>query len=192
MLLSRRNRRLTRVPRGARGSVLREATQALKGRGFLARLRADGSGTALLEGALVIPIIVITLAGMTDWGLALYQYHLLSTATSEAVRQLIISRGVSTPIAYSFKPFNDWAGTLGVTNAMVTMKIQDPTKPTYGGWQSPACNDASMKESDCAAQISKAGALPAQISVNYPCTMTFTPQFASLCPIKITMVGIIE
>lgn len=162
-----------------------------KRRSFL-RLRADRRGSALLEGALVMPLIVITLAGMTDWGLALYQYHLLSTATSEAMRQLIISRGVATPIAYSFKPFEDWAGTLKVTRAMVTMKIQDPAVANYNGWQSPPCNDLSMTEALCAAQIGRAAAKPAQITVNFPCTMTFTPQFASLCPIKITMVGIIE
>jgi Flp pilus assembly protein TadG len=156
------------------------------------RLRADRRGSALLEGALVMPLIVITLAGMTDWGLALYQYHQLSTATSEAMRQLIISRGVSKPIEYSFKPFSDWAETLKVTNAMVTIKIQDPAALDYKGWQSPACNDGSMTEAKCAAQISAAAGRPAQISASVPCTMTFTAQFAGLCPIKMTMVGIIE
>lgn len=162
---------------------------ARKGR-FFGRLRDDTRGSVLIEATLVMPLIVIILAGMTEWGLAMYQYHLLSTATSEAVRQLIISRGTTTPLTYVNTAFNTWASNLGVTPSQVTVEIQDPTKADFAGWQSPACN--TLTEAQCAAQIALAPAKPARVSVNYACKMQFTPQFVSLCPIKITMVGIIE
>ncbi|MEI8180567.1 TadE/TadG family type IV pilus assembly protein [Aestuariivirga sp.] len=163
---------------------------AARKRRIVGRLRDDTRGSVIIEATLVIPLIVIIFAGMTEWGLAMYQYHLLSTATSESVRQLIVSRGTATPLTYVNNAFNTWASTLGVTPSQVTVEIQDPTKANFAGWQTPACN--TLTEAQCAAQIAKAAGLPARVSVNYACTMQFTPQFASLCPIKITMVGLVE
>ena len=63
----------------------------------LTSLSGDENGSVLVEAAFVVPIVIVMLTGIMEWGVALYQYHLLATATSESVRQLIISRGTATP-----------------------------------------------------------------------------------------------
>ena len=159
---------------------------AVRKRWSIRRLRDDTRGSVLIEASLVMPLLVVILAGMTEWGLAMYQYHLLSTATSEAVRQLIISRGTTTPLTYATSAFNTWASNLGVIPSQVSIEIQDPSKADFAGYK--VCST----DATCATALTTASGKPARISVNYACKMQFTPQFASLCPIRVSMVGIVE
>lgn len=152
---------------------------------------SDGTrGSVLVEAALVMPLVAVIFAGLTEWGLALYQYHLLSTATSEAVRQLVVSRGMAAPLDGVKKNYDTWAGTLGIGPGQITVEVQDPANATDFNYKSPACS--TLTESNCAAQITAAVGRPARVSVNYACKMQFSPRFISLCPMKISMVGIIE
>ena len=152
----------------------------------LTSLSGDENGSVLVEAAFVVPIVIVMLTGIMEWGVALYQYHLLATATSESVRQLIISRGTATPYDYAFQPFTNWASSLGITKAQVTVEVQDPAKADYAGYLS--CTD----NASCISKLSTEAGKPARVTVNYTCTMAFTPKFISPCPINIQMIGIVE
>lgn len=143
----------------------------------LAALRDDRRGSAFVEAALVLPLTVIILAGISEWGLALYQYHLLSNATANSVRQLIISRGYNTPHTDVMSEYGRWAGTLNVTSDMVTVEVNGGT-----------CTD----DTSCKNRMNDALAKPASVTVAFPCTMQFIPSVASPCPITLTMTGLVE
>lgn len=144
---------------------------------FVARLRNDTSGSVFVEAAIVLPITCIILAGIAEWGLALYQFHVLSTATGNSVRQLIISRGYDTPFSDVMTEFTNWAGTLDVLPSQITVKV-DGVK----------CDS----DATCKTKLGLALAKPASVTVQYPCTMQFTPAIASPCPITISMTGLVE
>jgi len=143
----------------------------------LSRLRDDTDGSVFIEAAVVVPLIVLILAAMTEWGLALYQYHLLSTATSQAVRQLIANRGFDDPYVNVLNEYKTWAKTLGVQDNQIIVTVNGKT-----------CSS----NSSCKSELDLALGKSASVEVNYPCTMQFTPQIASPCPIKLVMTGLVE
>lgn len=140
-------------------------------------LKDDTSGSVFVEAALVVPILCVILAGMTEWGLALYQYNLLSTATGSAVRQLIVSRGYDTPYDDVYAEYQNWAKTLGVKKTDIKVSVNGVE-----------CTDNAT----CKAQLDNALSKPATVKVSYACTMQFTPSVASPCPIEIVMTGMVE
>jgi len=145
-------------------------------------LRTDESGSVFVEAALVLPILCVILAGMVEWGLTLYQYNVLSTANSSAVRQLIINRGFPNPYSNVMNEFDTWAKTLGVTTNDVKVEIQDSTNAFK----------TCASDSDCTTLLDAATGKSARVTVTYTCTMNFTPSSASPCPITISTTGLVE
>lgn len=140
-------------------------------------LGRDTRGSVFVEAALVLPLTVIILAGIAEWGLTLYQYHLLSTATASAARELIVSRGYDTPFTDVMAEYNRWAANLGVTSNDVVVTVNGATCTT---------------DATCKTKLADALAKPASVQVTYPCTMQFTPKVASPCPIVLSMTGLVE
>lgn len=143
----------------------------------LKALDGDTRGSVFVEAAIVLPLTVIILAAITEWGLALYQYHILSTATANSVRQLIISRGYDTPHDDVMAEYGRWAGTLNVTPDMVTVTVNGAK-----------CTDNASCKNDLNDALGKS----ASVKVEFPCTMQFTPSRASPCPITLSMTGQVE
>ena len=71
--------------------------------------RRGESGSVLMEAALVMPMLVLLVAGIVDYGITLYEYHTLSTANGSAVRQLVVSRGFDNPYAGVLAQYAMWA-----------------------------------------------------------------------------------
>lgn len=144
------------------------------------KLRNDTRGSVFVEAALVLPLTIIILAGILEWGLALFQYNQLSTATANAVRQLIISRGYDTPHQDVLDEYANWAKTLkfGANEAgTITVKVDGN-----------ACTDNAT----CKTALDSALGKNASVTVSYECMMEFTPAIVSPCPITITMTGLVE
>lgn len=146
----------------------------------LAALRDDKRGSVFVEAALVLPLTVIVLAGILEWGLTLYQFNLLSTATSNAVRLLIISRGYTTPYENVTDQFTAWAKGMDFGDGKpgtITVSVNGTT----------CDNNAS-----CKTALDTALGKDATVTASYDCVMQFTPELASLCPITIRMTGVVE
>jgi Flp pilus assembly protein TadG len=150
-------------------------------------LHKDTDGSVLLEATLVMPVIVVLIAGIADYGVTLYQYHTLSTATSSALRQLIVSRGFNNPYASTIAQYKTWAPNIAVTSSQVTVSVEDPsTTPST----MKTCTDVTTVT--CKTLLDAAAGKQATVKLNYACKTTFLPNIASPCPIKITMSGMIE
>ena len=159
-----------------------QTMRVLKTLFLLRKLRADTEGSVLLEAALVMPLVVLLIAGIADYGVTLYQYHTLSTATGSAVRQLIVSRGFDKPFTSVLAQFTTWAPTLTVKGTQITVQVADSAGTLK------TCTD----DTSCKAALDVAAGRQASIQLNYPCTTTFIPSMASPCPIKVTASGMIE
>lgn len=148
----------------------------------LTRLRDDTRGSVFVEAALIMPMIVYMIAGIADYGVTLYQYHTLSTATGAAVRQLIISRGFDHPFTGVLSEFSTWSPNMPVTGNEIQISVED----SAGELQRCTDNDT------CKAALDNAAGKQARIILNYECSMTFIPSFASPCPIQIDVRGMVE
>lgn len=147
-----------------------------------ARQRHGERGSVLLEAALVMPLIVLLIAGIADYGITLYQYHTLSTANGSAVRQLIVSRGFADPYDGVLAQYATWAPNLSVQGSQITVSITDSTGTLV------TCD----KNATCKTLLDGAAGKKATVAINYACTTTFIPSMASPCPIKITASGMVE
>jgi Flp pilus assembly protein TadG len=145
-------------------------------------LKDDTDGSVILEAALVMPLVVLLVAGIADYGVTLYQYHTLSTATGSAVRQLIVSRGFANPYSGVQTQFSNWAPNLSITTAQFKVYVAD----SAGTLQECTSN------ATCKTALDAAAGRQGSVSVNYACTTTFIPSMASPCPIKISASGMIE
>jgi Flp pilus assembly protein TadG len=156
----------------------------LKKKPNLAALRNDTRGSVLVEAALIMPLVVLFIAGIADYGVTLYQYHTLSTANGAAVRQLIVSRGFTNPYTGVLSEYSTWAPNLTVTGSQITVKVAN------SGGTLTTCTDSTNPT--CKTLLDGAAGKQATVSINYPCTTTFIPSMASPCPIKITASGMVE
>lgn len=142
----------------------------------------DTGGAIFVEAAFVMPIMVLLIAGISEYGITLYQFHTLSTATGSAVRQLVISRGFSSPYDNVLNQFSTWAPNLNVTSSQITVSVADSTNTLQ------TCTD----NASCKSALDTAAGRQASVAVNYACALTFIPKYASPCPIQISMTGLVE
>lgn len=150
----------------------------------LTAFRNDQRGSVLVESALIMPLVILFIAGIADYGITLYQYHTLSTANGSAVRQLIVSRGFDNPYAGVRDQYNEWAPNLTVTDDDIIVSVAD------SDGKLKACTDKTSPS--CRTLLDDAAGKQATVSLNFPCTTTFIPSMASPCPIKITASGMVE
>lgn len=65
-------------------------------RGKLARLHKDDEGQSLLEFALVLPVLLLVLLGIIDFGRVLSAYYIVDAAARDAARYASIGASDST------------------------------------------------------------------------------------------------
>jgi Flp pilus assembly protein TadG len=145
-------------------------------------LAGDTRGSVFVEAALVLPLLVIILASIAEWGLMFYQYHLLSNANAAAVRQLTVNRGFPSPYTAVTTEFTNWAANLNPSDYTLTVEIQNASN-TF-----EVCNS----DANCTTKLDAAQGKAARVAVNFSCVMSFTPNLASPCPIQISKTGLVE
>lgn len=142
------------------------------------RLRGlDEEGQAMVEMALVLPVLLLVVTGILTFGLAFNNYVLLTEATSVGARTLAISRGETTdPCATASSAIYAAAPLLVPANFSFTFVLNGTT---YTG---PSCNSGSTTTG--AAGNLKQGAY-ATVNTSYPCSLAFYgSSYASSCSLQ--------
>lgn len=79
-------------------------------------------GQTLVEFALILPIFILILVGIFDFGRAIYGYNTINNAAHEAVRVGIVDQNTTTITARAIKH----AVALGLASSDVTVRFLQP------------------------------------------------------------------
>ena len=135
---------------------------------LLASLRAGGDGgSAAVEIAVCLPVLLLVVTGILTFGLALSNYMTLTNATSIGARALAISRGQSTdPCLTTANAVYAAAPTLTKATLSFTFVFNGTSYP------GATCSNASALVQG----------LPAQVTVTYPCSLAvYGTNYAPTC-----------
>jgi len=90
--------------------------------------RRDHRGQTLVEFALILPIFILVLIGIFDFGRAVYAYNTISNAARQAVRVAIVNQDTTT---ITDTAVND-AASLGLDASDISVSFLDlDTNTTY-------------------------------------------------------------
>jgi Flp pilus assembly protein TadG len=127
------------------------------------RLRNGNSGSALVEFAVALPMLLVLITGMFSFGIALNNFLTLTDATSIGARFLATDRGLNLdPCAASVAIIKGTAFGLNPASLSFTFVINGTTYPGL------SCNSASLTTG---AAGNMAQGTSAQVTVTYPCTL---------------------
>jgi len=92
------------------------------------RLAAGTEGQSMLEFAFVLPILLLVMTGIIQFGLMLNQYQVLTNAVSAGARAFSLARGLKNtsgtavdPCAYSYSTLTNAGSSLNWTRSGVTV-----------------------------------------------------------------------
>ena len=127
------------------------------------RLRDSSDGSALVEFAVVLPVLLTLITGMFAFGIALNNFLTLTDATSIGARFLATDRGLNLdPCAASVAVMQGTAFGLTQANLSYTFVINGTTYP------GTSCNSASLTTGAAGNMVQGTSA---QVTVTYPCTL---------------------
>jgi Flp pilus assembly protein TadG len=120
-------------------------------------LARERTGTAAIEFALVAPLLFLVFFGIVQFGIALNNYMMLTTATQSAARQFALSRGAgsSTLCTAAKSQVSGSASSLTPASLTVTCSVN-----------LTACTDAS-----CQGALDLGQGAPATVTATYPCDL---------------------
>ncbi len=126
------------------------------------RLR-DNEGSALVEFAVVLPVLLLVLTGIFTFGVAMNNYNELTEAVNTGARQLAISRGQTTdPCATTVAAVYAAAPTLNQSKLAFSFALDGTA---YSG---TSCSSSSTT-TGAAGNLVEGQA--AEVSVTYPCNL---------------------
>ena len=97
----------------------------------LRRLRRE-EGQALVEFALVLPVLLMIVTGVTSFGLVFYKYVTLTDAVRVGARTLALQRGNSDPCTSAANQTVASAVNVGLTNSELTFSYNGAPFYTNG------------------------------------------------------------
>lgn len=150
----RRRRRI------ARGSALRaDGTYSVGGRRRTRRWGWREDGQSLVEFAIIMPVLLLVLTGILQFGLMFDKYLSMTDAVRTGARTLALGRGLSDPCDPAItQAVNSALGT-GLTASQVTVTLTNPD--TCGSGTYPNRTGGSEAQGD-----------EATVSATYPYTIT--------------------
>jgi Flp pilus assembly protein TadG len=86
------------------------------------RREEDRRGQTLVEFALILPVFILLLVGIFDFGRAIYANNTISNASREAVRLAIVDQNITNIKAKAVQR----AASLGLTASNVTVAFYQP------------------------------------------------------------------
>ena len=139
-------------------------------------------GTALVEFALVAPMLLLIVFGTAQFGLTLGQYVTLTNAVGVGAMQFAISRGDTTPSSDAWTAITTAASTLTAASIKMTLSVNATACVTNASTLSAA----QAADTTCATALTNNVGKPAQVSATYtatfPCNLLTTWQgMASTC-----------
>ena len=144
---------------------VRVGTRSL-GRRVRARPRTSNEGgQALLEFALVLPILLLLVTGIITFGIAFHNYLELTDAVNVGARLLAISRGQTTdPCATTVTAVENAAPLLTSANITFSFVLNGTSYP------GASCSCSTTTTGPCANLVQGASA---QVTATYPYTLSF-------------------
>ena len=145
-------------------------------RNLLRHLRNE-AGQSAVEFALVLPILLLVVTGITTFGIAMNNFLMLTHATDMGARQLAISRGQTTdPCATTVTAIKAAAPLLNPNSLSYTFILNGTT---YTG---TTCSSGSTTTGAAGNLLQ---GVAAQVNVTYPCTLkAFGTTIASSCTLR--------
>lgn len=117
----------------------------------------------MLEFALCLPVLLLTLTGICSFGVFLTQYLVLTNAVTVAAQQLAVSRGQTTdPCQLTSSAVQSASPMLTAANLSYTFVLNGTT---YTG---TSCSSSSTT-TGAAGNLVQGGA--ASVTVSYPCSL---------------------
>jgi Flp pilus assembly protein TadG len=150
------------------------------------------TGAAMLEFALVLPVLLLVVFGITQFGLVFFHYLMVTNGAEVGARQLSTSRFDSTPYTDTVAAIQN-ATTLGsnVTTILKVYNSQTSTWTTCISGGDAACQTALQNAYND--QPTNGPPPPVSVQVSFSCsfeTLIEVPHFPihlNICPISSTM-----
>jgi Flp pilus assembly protein TadG len=145
----------------------------------------DHTGSALVEFALVLPVLMFLVLGLAQFGLIFYNYILVTNAAATGARQFSISR-------LDTKPYTDTVNT--INNAATNLSPTITLAVTVSGTKTTCSSDTN-----CSTLLTNAYAEnktppdPVSVTVSYQCTNansiipTSLINLTGICPLTSTI-----
>ncbi len=170
--------------RAAAPGIAPAANRSLYGR-MRARLRFGDEGGALVEFAIVLPILLTVTTGTLIFGLTVNQYICLTEATASGARFESVQRGQTTnPCFDVYTQVKNGAPTLNAASMTFTMTIKSAgATPTTLATEGPSVGSAftcsaTSTNTPPASYLQQGGEV--LVEVQYPCNLnSFKLTFAS-------------
>lgn len=160
-------------------------------------LARDERGSAIIEFALVLPMLMIVLVGIIVFGIAFNNQITLTAAANMAAQALSTSRGQTTnPCTTTAGPVYSVAPTLSQANLKFTITISPPsggTGATYtlaSSQVSPSCAATSTTTAPATDLVQ--GDV-ASVTVTYPCNLAvYGHNYAPNCTLTAQTAEVIQ
>ncbi len=138
----------------------------------------DVSGTALIEFAFVMPLLMMMLVGMFMFGITIHDYISVTGAAEAGMLQLTVSRGDTTPWTDTTNVIYAAAPTLTKASLTVTVSVN---------------GTACTSDATCVTALSTAAGLPASVTVRYPCKLKVLDiNYLNNCTVSATPTGRVQ
>jgi Flp pilus assembly protein TadG len=115
------------------------------------RLRRDTAGGAAVEFALVLPVLLLMVMGIIDFGRALNIHHVVTDASREAARRAVVRDGLqgAEKLAAVTAAVNLRLASVGLGPVTVQGTPTASPCPTSGAWTPPAASPTAITVAGC-------------------------------------------
>jgi Flp pilus assembly protein TadG len=156
-------------------------------------VRAEQGGS-LVEFALVLPLLMLIVTGITTFGIALNNYMELTEATGIGAQQLAISRGNTTdPCSTVASAVEGAAPYLTPASLQFTLTLDGTAYGPYAGnttWSSSTCSSASTSTGAAGNLVQGQSAV---LKVTYPCNLAvYGINYAPSCVLSAQVTEIVQ
>ena len=125
-------------------------------------LARDSAGAAMVEFAIVLPLLFITVFGVTQFGVLLNNYITVTDATEVGAQQFSISRGsTTTPLTDTVNEIYAFASNLCGAPLPTCASVLTVTLSVNG--------TACASDTACTTALNTAQGQPVKVTVSYPC-----------------------
>ena len=139
-------------------------------KGRLRHLARNSAGTAAIEFAFVLPILLLAALGTFQFGLTINNYLMVTDAARAGGRVLALSRGSSTPYSDTVSQVRSSASDLTASSLTIVTSIN---------------GTACTSDTTCQTALTSAAGQPAYVSVTYPCSLrVLNFDFAPSCTLR--------
>lgn len=154
----------------------------------LLNLARDQAGMAMVEFAIVLPVLAAVLLGITQFGIIFYDYAIVENAAAVGERQFLMGRPLNCPSTtgtpYSTAVSAIQTATGGLQSSQVTMalSVAGTACTTNASCSTALCNAYFATGAFSTAQT-------ASVTVSYPCLNLLPVSWApnNFCPLKLTV-----